>query len=103
SVCHAHARQDTEVMAAQWHTQARVAFATVVGTSIEWYDYFLYAAASGLIFNELFFGPLGSTLSTMVAFAPVGISFLFRPLGAFLGGHCGDKSGRRVVLILTTI
>ncbi|AZL08444.1 MFS transporter [Brevibacterium aurantiacum] len=80
-----------------------MAFATVVGTSIEWYDYFLYAAASGLIFNQLFFGPLGSTLSTMVAFATVGISFLFRPLGAFLAGHYGDKLGRRVVLIITLI
>ncbi|MGO3895183.1 MFS transporter [Brevibacterium aurantiacum] len=85
------------------HTPGRVAFATVVGTSIEWYDYFLYAAASGLIFNQLFFGPLGSTLSTMVAFATVGISFLFRPLGAFLAGHYGDKLGRRVVLIITLI
>ncbi|SMX85675.1 Major Facilitator Superfamily protein [Brevibacterium sp. 239c] len=85
------------------HTQGRVAFATVVGTSIEWYDYFLYAAASGLIFNELFFGGLGSTLSTMVSFATVGISFLFRPLGAFLAGHYGDKLGRRVVLIITLI
>lgn len=90
-------------MAAQKHTQTRVAFATIVGTSIEWYDYFLYAAASGLIFNELFFGPLGSTLSTMVAFATVGISFLFRPLGAFLAGHFGDKLGRRAVLIITLI
>ena len=90
-------------MAAQKHTQTRVAFATIVGTSIEWYDYFLYAAASGLIFNQLFFGPLGSTLSTMVAFATVGISFLFRPLGAFLAGHFGDKLGHRVVLIITLI
>ncbi|WP_346035513.1 MFS transporter [Brevibacterium picturae] len=90
-------------MVSKKHTQGRVAFATVVGTSIEWYDYFLYAAASGLIFNQLFFGPLGSTLSTMVAFATVGISFLFRPLGAFLAGHYGDKLGRRVVLIITLI
>lgn len=94
---------DTGVMVSKPHTQGRVAFATVVGTSIEWYDYFLYAAASGLIFNELFFGGLGSTLSTMVAFATVGISFLFRPLGAFLAGHYGDKLGRRVVLIITLI
>ncbi|WP_180958963.1 MFS transporter [Brevibacterium sp. 239c] len=90
-------------MVSKKHTQGRVAFATVVGTSIEWYDYFLYAAASGLIFNELFFGGLGSTLSTMVSFATVGISFLFRPLGAFLAGHYGDKLGRRVVLIITLI
>ncbi|MDN6667359.1 MAG: MHS family MFS transporter [Brevibacterium sp.] len=98
STTHAHGRVTQRPVA-----QGRVAFATIVGTSIEWYDYFLYAAASGLIFNELFFGPLGSTLSTMVAFATVGISFLFRPLGAFLAGHFGDKLGRRVVLIITLI
>src|SRR5699024_9035974 len=88
-------------MAAQKHTQAWVPFALLVGTSVDWYDYFRYAAASALIFNELFFGPLGSTLSTMVAFATVAISCLFRPLGAFLAGPYGAKLGRRVVLIIT--
>ncbi|WP_454973021.1 MFS transporter, partial [Corynebacterium propinquum] len=71
------------------------------GTAIEWYDYFLYAAVAGLVFNQLMFGPLEGGLATIVSFASVGLSFLFRPLGAFLAGHFGDKVGRRTVLMVT--
>lgn len=63
--------------------ERKVAYATIVGTTVEWYDFFIYAAAAGLIFKDLFFAPAGNTLGTMLAFATVGISFLFRPLGAF--------------------
>lgn len=80
----------------------RVVFATVVGTTVEWYDFFIYATAVGLVFGQLFFAPLG-TNSAIVAFATVGVSFLFRPLGAFLAGHFGDKYGRKVVLMWTLI
>lgn len=80
----------------------RVVFATVVGTTVEWYDFFIYATAVGLVFGELFFSPLGDN-SAIIAFATVGVSFLFRPLGAFLAGHFGDKYGRKVVLIWTLI
>lgn len=83
--------------------QRRVVFATVVGTTVEWYDFFIYAAAAGLVFGELFFEPAGEALATILAFLTVGISFLFRPLGAFLAGHFGDKYGRRVVLVLTLV
>ncbi|MDO8144606.1 MULTISPECIES: MFS transporter [unclassified Isoptericola] len=79
----------------------RVAFATVIGTTIEWYDFFLYASAAGLVFSALFFEPAGSAVGTLLAFATVGISFLFRPLGAFLAGHFGDKIGRKAVLVVT--
>ncbi|WP_447913624.1 MFS transporter [Microbacterium phyllosphaerae] len=81
----------------------RVAFATVVGTTVEWYDFFLYASAAGLVFGQLFFAPAGTQFGQVLAFVTVGISFLFRPLGAFLAGHLGDKYGRRVVLMLTLI
>lgn len=81
--------------------QRRVVAATTIGTAIEWYDYFLYAAAAGLVFNQLMFSPLGSGGATIVAFLTVGLSFLFRPLGAFLAGHFGDRYGRRVVLMVT--
>ncbi|WP_424445368.1 MFS transporter [Microbacterium sp. CH-015] len=85
------------------HTdRRRVVFATVVGTTVEWYDFFIYATAVGLVFGELFFAPLGAN-SALVAFATVGISFLFRPLGAFLAGHLGDKYGRKPVLMWTLI
>ncbi len=80
----------------------RVVFATVVGTTVEWYDFFIYATAVGLVFGDLFFGALG-TDSALIGFATVGVSFLFRPLGAFLAGHFGDKLGRKVVLMWTLI
>lgn len=79
----------------------RVIAATTIGTAIEWYDYFLYAAVAGLVFNQLMFGPLEGGLATIVSFASVGLSFLFRPLGAILAGHFGDKLGRRTVLMVT--
>ncbi|ANF81254.1 MFS transporter [Acinetobacter sp. NCu2D-2] len=81
----------------------KVAFATIIGTTVEWYDFFIYAAAAGLVFKTLFFSPAGSTLGTLLAFATVGLSFLFRPLGAFLAGYFGDKYGRRVVLVATLV
>jgi len=81
----------------------RVVFATVVGTTIEWYDFFIYASAAGLVFGQLFFEPAGREMATLIAFITVGISFLFRPLGALIAGHLGDRHGRRVVLMLTLI
>ena len=94
----AHTRTPT-----QRATQRRVAYATVIGTTIEWYDFFIYATAAGLIFAELFFKPAGAQIGLLLSFASVGISFLFRPLGAFLAGHFGDKIGRRAVLVITLI
>lgn len=81
----------------------RVVFATVVGTTVEWYDFFLYASAAGLVFGALFFEPAGKEFGQILSFLTVGISFLFRPLGAFLAGHLGDRYGRRLVLMLTLI
>ncbi|WP_417217886.1 MFS transporter [Arthrobacter sp.] len=83
--------------------QRRVAMATLVGTTIEWYDFFIYATAAGLVFAHLFFEPAGASIGLLLAFASVGISFLFRPLGAFLAGHFGDKIGRRPMLVITLI
>jgi MFS family permease len=83
--------------------QRRVAFATIVGTTVEWYDFFIYATAAGLVFAQLFFEPAGSQIGLLLSFASVGISFLFRPLGAFLAGHYGDKIGRRAMLVLTLL
>ena len=79
----------------------RVIAATTIGTAIEWYDYFLYAAVAGLVFNKVMFGPLGPAAATIASFLTVGLSFLFRPLGAVLAGHFGDRLGRRGVLMVT--
>lgn len=87
----------------QRREQRRVIAGTIVGTSIEWYDFFLYASAAGLVFGELFFKPLGPQASVLVSFLTVGLSFLFRPFGAFLAGHFGDRWGRKRVLMITLI
>ena len=81
----------------------RVAFATIAGTTIEYYDFFIYAQAAGMVFSTLMFEPLGSEFGMMLSLATIGISFLFRPLGAFLAGHWGDRFGRRAVLVATLI
>lgn len=98
-----HAYPSTDISPSSLKEQRRVIFGTVVGTSIEWYDFFLYASAAGLVFNELFFKGLGAQAAVIVSFLTVGLSFLFRPLGAFLAGHYGDKIGRRKVLMFTLI
>ena len=81
----------------------RVAFATIAGTTVEWYDFFIYAQAAGLVFTSLMFDPMGEKYGLMLSFATVGISFLFRSFGAFLAGHLGDRVGRRAVLVVTLI
>ncbi len=83
--------------------QRRVAAATLIGTTVEWYDFFIYATMAGLVFSQLFFEPAGESVGLLLSFASVGISFLFRPLGAFLAGHYGDKLGRRLILMTTLI
>jgi MFS family permease len=88
------------------HEQRKVLAGTLVGTSIEWYDFFIYAQATGLVLGPLFLAPLDKSnpgLSQVLAFATIGISFLFRPLGAILAGHLGDKWGRKSVLVMTLI
>ncbi|WP_432511496.1 MFS transporter [Kineococcus sp. SYSU DK001] len=84
-------------------TRRRVAVATLVGTTIEWYDFFIYGTAAGLVFSKVFFAPAGPQVGLLLSFATVGVSFLFRPLGAFLAGHFGDRIGRRAVLVLTLV
>ncbi|OZB77761.1 MAG: MFS transporter, partial [Microbacterium sp. 14-71-5] len=84
-------------------SQRRIAFATIIGTTIEWYDFFIYATSAGLVFAQLFFQPAGKEIALLLSFATVGISFLFRPLGAFLAGHFGDVIGRRAMLVVTLV
>ncbi|AQQ14810.1 Inner membrane metabolite transport protein YhjE [Corynebacterium glaucum] len=79
----------------------RVIAATTIGTAIEWYDFFLYAAVAGLVFKQTMFAPLGAASATIAAFMTVGLSFLFRPLGAILAGYFADRFGRRAVLMVT--
>ncbi|HIW47357.1 MAG TPA: MHS family MFS transporter [Candidatus Yaniella excrementigallinarum] len=84
--------------------EKRVLGATLVGTTVEWYDFFIYANAAAIVFASQYFGPVGEDnpqLAQLFSYASIGISFLFRPLGAVIAGWIGDKFGRRVVLMLT--
>ncbi|MGH3587182.1 MAG: MFS transporter, partial [Pseudonocardia sp.] len=80
----------------------RVVLASMVGTTIEWFDFFIYAICAGLVFATQYFAALGEN-ALILSFATVGISFIFRPLGAVIAGHLGDRIGRRAMLILTLL
>lgn len=86
--------------------ERKVLAGTLVGTSIEWYDFFIYAQAAGLVLAPLFLAPLAESnpgLAQVLSFATIGISFLFRPLGAVVAGYLGDRLGRKKMLVLTLI
>ncbi len=79
----------------------RVVLASFVGTTIEWYDFFIYGMAATLVFDKLFF-PVGDAfLSQMAAFGSFAIGFFARPLGGVIFGHFGDRLGRKTMLVTT--
>ncbi|MEU0507669.1 MFS transporter [Amycolatopsis sp. NPDC006125] len=82
---------------------ARVAFASFVGTAIEWYDFFLFGSAATLVFNTQFFPTLSPLAGTLAAFATFGVAFVARPLGGIVFGHFGDRLGRKRMLILSLL
>ncbi len=75
--------------------------ASLVGTTIEWYDFFLYATAASLVFNHAFFPDQSSFVGTMLSFATFAVGFAVRPIGGFVFGHVGDRIGRKKTLALT--
>src|SRR5687767_8494555 len=79
----------------------RVALASFVGTTVEWYDFFLSGAASALVFNKLFFPTFDPLTGTLAAFGTNAVSFFARPLGGIVCGHYGDRIGRKSMLVLT--
>jgi MFS family permease len=80
----------------------RVALASMVGTSIEWYDFFIFGAASALVFGRLFFPPTFSELAgTLASFALLSVGFVARPVGGLVFGHFGDRLGRKTMLVVT--
>ncbi|MEU7556165.1 MFS transporter [Streptomyces sp. NPDC044571] len=81
----------------------RIVAASLIGTTIEWYDFFLYGTAAALVFNKLFF-PTGDPLTgTLIAFITYAIGFLARPLGGVVFGHFGDKVGRKKLLVVSLV
>src|SRR5207245_877028 len=79
----------------------RAVVASTVGTSIEWYDFFLYSTATGLLFAKLFFPKSDPLVGTLQAFGVYAVGFIARPIGAAIFGHYGDRIGRKATLIAT--
>ena len=85
----------------EYNQIVKVAFASMIGTSIEWYDYFLYGTAAALVFNKLFFPSYDPLVGTLLAFATFSLGFIARPVGGIVFGHFGDRIGRKKMLYLT--
>jgi MFS family permease len=84
--------------------QVRLAvFSSVIGTSIEWYDFFLYGTAAALVFPEVFFPKSSAYSGTLESFATYAVGFAARPVGAAIFGHFGDRLGRKATLITTLL
>ena len=81
----------------------RVIVASLIGTSLEWYDFFVYGTAAALVFNKLFFPGFEPLVGTLLAFATYAVGFVARPLGGVVFGHYGDKLGRKQVLVVTLL
>jgi len=81
----------------------QVALASFIGTTIEWYDFFLYGTAAALVFDKLFFPSVSPTIGTLAAFATFGVGFAARPVGGIVFGHFGDRVGRKSMLVISLL
>src|SRR2546428_14113032 len=81
----------------------RAAIASTIGTSIEWYDFFLYGSAAALVFPKLFFPKSDPLAGVLISFATYAVGFAARPVGAAIFGHWGDRIGRKATLIITLL
>lgn len=79
----------------------KVALASVIGATIEWYDFFLYGVVAGLVLNKLYFPGDDPAMATLMAYATFAVGFISRPLGGIIFGHFGDKIGRKKMLVVT--
>ncbi|MEU6484759.1 MFS transporter [Streptomyces sp. NPDC046887] len=82
---------------------ARIVTASLIGTTVEWYDFFLYGSAAALVFNTLFFPTSDPLVGTLIAFVTYAIGFAARPLGGVVFGHFGDRIGRKKLLVLSLL
>ena len=81
----------------------RVALASAVGATIEWYDFFLYGTAAAVVFDKLYFNGLDGPAAQFAAFATFAVGFFARPIGGLIFGHYGDRIGRKQMLLLTLV
>lgn len=94
----------------QYHSTAhttqqarKVVWATFIGTTVEWYDFYIYAVCAALIFGPQFFPSESSTASQLAAFATFAVGFVARPVGGFIAGHFGDRLGRKKMLVVSLL
>lgn len=80
-----------------------VVASSVIGTTVEWYDFFLYGTAAGIVFNHLYFPSEDALVGTLLAFATFALGFLARPVGGLIFGHIGDRAGRKKTLVATML
>lgn len=81
----------------------KVAFASAIGATVEWFDFFIYGTAAALVFGQLFFTNLPASVGTIIAFATFAVGYVARPVGSIIFGHFGDRIGRKTMLILTLL
>lgn len=81
----------------------RVGLASLMGTTIEYYDFFIYGTAAALVFGEVFFPNSDPLTGSLLSFATFGVAFVARPLGGVVFGHFGDRVGRKVALVTTLL
>jgi metabolite-proton symporter len=93
----------TETTSGKTGSVRTVAIASFDGTTIEWYDFFLYGTAAALVFNRLFFPDAEPLVGTLYAFGGYAVGFVARPVGGIVIGHYGDKIGRKSMLVLTLV
>jgi MFS family permease len=79
----------------------RVVAASLIGATIEWYDFFLYGTVAGIVFNKLYFPVADPLVSILLAYATFAVGFVARPLGGVIFGHFGDRIGRKSMLVMT--
>ena len=79
----------------------RVVYASLIGATVEWYDFFLYGVVAGIVFNKLYFPAGDPVVGTLLAYTTFAVGFVTRPLGGVIFGHFGDRIGRKSMLILT--
>src|ERR671913_2150521 len=81
----------------------KVALTALAGSSIEWYDFFIYGTAAALVFPGLFFPGFGETAGTILSYSTFAVGFVARPVGGVIFGHYGDRIGRKAMLVTTLL
>ncbi|MDE2609358.1 MAG: MHS family MFS transporter [Burkholderiales bacterium] len=84
-------------------SKSLIILASTLGTTIEWYDFFLYGVLTPLVLNRLFFPSLSPVMGTIAAYTTFAVGFLSRPIGGIIFGHYGDRLGRKTILVLTML